>query len=109
MKRIRWKPLVLFFLFVVMYLSVAHAQEMLKDKVPVAQGTCLWAEKNFIFVDGNYVAVKSAFLALPCILFVKDNKLNPVWLVLYDKHGEYTEVIEWIDPDIFRSVWRKAI
>lgn len=83
-----------------------EAIPILQDKTPYGTGLCLLkGGKFFAFTTGLVVAPKGQFILKNCILFGKKPSINPTWILLFDKDAP-SEIIEWADPNKFKSVWK---
>ena len=90
-----------------------NLEEILKNKVPVAQGRCYFKGENFLaFAEGTWMSPKGFMNRVErCFVFAQVPKIDPVWLVLLGRRGFPKEVIKWDDSftgtsDEFTSVWK---
>ena len=91
-----------------------NLEEILKNKIPVAQGRCYFKGENFLaFAAGTWMSPRGFMNRVEmCFVFAESmTPMNPVWLVLLGREGFPKEVIKWDDSftgtsDEFTSVWK---
>ncbi len=85
--------------------------EVLADKVEFSSGVCAFKDTEFKFFAKDFALAPESLVDKyeQCVLFANDPRLSPLWLLLLNDNGEPKEVIEWMDSELYKTVWRTGL